>query len=206
MKVLVTGASGFVGSHLVEELISKKYKVRVLLRKQSNAKNIEGLNVERVYADYNNIKSLCKAIDGISIIYHVAGVTKACKKSDYFEGNARSTKNLLEAAASLKTKPKRFLLVSSLAAAGPAIDLHHPKSENDLCKPIETYGRSKLSAELLALNYIDRIPVTIVRPPTVYGSRDVDCFELFNQADKHINLFFGNSKKYISIIHVIAHD
>jgi len=203
MNVLVTGSSGFVGSHLVEELIRKRYRVRVLLRPgKAVSRWLTDLPLETVEAAYDDPRALANALKGMEIIFHIGGVTRGVTVADYYAGNAETTKSLLEAAAGLRKKPRRFLLVSSHAMMGPAAGPSSPSKEDDVPVPVEAYGRSKLAAELIARSYSHLIPITIVRPPSVYGPRDVDCFELFKQVSRHINLFFGNAKKYTGLIHV----
>jgi len=202
MRVLVTGSSGFVGSHLVEELVRQKYTVRILLRSGSAPKWLKDLPLETVSASYQDGAALRKAIDKVDIIFHVGGVTKALTPAGYLDGNAVPTKALLEAVVASKKKLKRFVLVSSHAMIGPVASPTESSCEDDVPHPVEEYGRSKLAAELVARSYSHLVPITIVRPPTVYGPRDLDCFEIFRMIDKGINLYYGNAKKYTSLIHV----
>ena len=203
MKALVTGSSGFVGSHLVEELIHRGDSVRILLRPgRGVSKWLRDLPVEISEADYEDTPSLRKAVSGVDTIFHIGGVTKGVTIEDYYRGNAETTLNILNAAAALKKKPSRFLLVSSHAMMGPALSPDCPSREDDIPRPVEAYGKSKLAAELIARSFSHIIPVTIVRPPSVYGPRDRDCFELFRQIKKHINLFFGNAGKLTGLIYI----
>jgi len=202
MRVLVTGSSGFVGSHLVEELVRRKYTVRVLLRSAGIPKWFRDLPLEIVIAGYNDAGALRKAVDKVDIIFHVGGVTKALTPAGYLEGNALPTKALLDAVVAAKTRLKRFVLVSSHAMIGPVGSATESSCEDDVPHPVEEYGRSKLAAELVARSYSHLVPVTIVRPPTVYGPRDVDCLEIFKMIKNGINLYYGNAKKYTSLIYV----
>lgn len=202
MRFLVTGASGFVGSHLVTGLLQKKHTVRILLRTETLSPRLTGLPVETAVAPYSDPAALRKALNGVDCIIHVGGVTKGVTAGDYFDGNARTTKALLDAAVSAKHRPSRFVLVSSIAMIGPAKDRDTPLYEDDPARPVEAYGASKMAAELIARSYSHLIPVTIVRPPTVFGPRDVDCYEMFKLANKRLNLFYGNARKYTSIVFV----
>jgi nucleoside-diphosphate-sugar epimerase len=204
MRALVTGSSGFVGSHLVEELVRQKYTVRVLLRGTAISPWLQGLPLEHAQADFEDAQALAKALAGVDIIFHVGGVTKAVKAEGYIEGNAAPTKALLEAACSGKgvSRVRRFVLVSSHAMIGPVKNVQAASDEDDIPKPVEAYGRAKLAAEFVARSYSHRIPVTIIRPPTVYGPRDKDCLELFKMIKRRVNLYYGNAKKYTSIVYV----
>lgn len=202
MRFLVTGGSGFVGSHLIEFLLKKKHTVRVLLRSDRISPRLQDLPVETAVAPYSDPQALKKAVKGVDCILHVGGVTKGVTADDYFAGNAVTTRALLDAAVSVKPRPARFLLVSSIAMIGPVADPDRPAGEDDPPRPVETYGASKLAAELITRSYSHLIPVTVVRPPTVFGPRDVDCFEMFKLANKRLNLFYGNARKQTSIVYI----
>lgn len=202
MRVLVTGSSGFVGSHLVEELVRRKYTVRILLRSPGTPKWLKDLPLEIAVASYDDRAALTKALSKVDIVFHVGGVTKALTAAGYLAGNAFPTKALLDAIVAAKIKLKRFVLVSSHAMMGPVASASESSAEDDPPHPLEAYGRSKLAAELVARAYSHRVPITIVRPPTVYGPRDVDCFEIFRMIKNGFNLYYGNAKKYTALIYV----
>jgi nucleoside-diphosphate-sugar epimerase len=145
MTTLVTGASGFIGSHLVEHLLKKGHAVRVLLRKTSSTAWLKDLQIEMVMGDLFNDGALQEAVDGVEYVYHSAGLTKAKTKVEYYRANATGTKNLLTAARTHNSTLKRFVLVSSQTAAGPSRGTT-PITESDPPHPITTYGRSKLQA------------------------------------------------------------
>jgi nucleoside-diphosphate-sugar epimerase len=134
-------------------------------------------------------------------MYHSAGLTKAKKKEEYFRANTEGTQNLLDAALSGNPGLRRFVLISSQTASGPS-PTKAPITEDHPAAPITTYGRSKLAAEKACLRLADRIPVTVVRPPVVYGPRDRDVFEFFNTFKKGLQPMVGFSEKYVSMIHV----
>src|SRR5258708_1910555 len=121
MLILITGASGFIGSHLAEELHKKGYKLRCLVRKTSNLVCIKHLPIEYVYGDLYDEEALRQSVTGVDYIYHVAGTTKSRTREGYFRGNHLGTKNLLDAVREVKPNLKRFVLVSSMAGVGPAI-------------------------------------------------------------------------------------
>ncbi len=207
---LITGATGFIGSWLAETLIEKGYKVIALIRQTSNKANLNHLNVEYRVADFKDINSLKKAVEGVDYVYHVAGVTKSKTELGYIDGNVRATENLLKATYEANLGIKRFLHVSSLAAVGPASSADKPVDEKTTAKPVTMYGSSKNISEQACQRFIyvptakvtTKLPVTIVRPPAVYGPRDKDILEFFITVNKGIMPIVGSGNKLISLIHV----
>jgi nucleoside-diphosphate-sugar epimerase len=198
MKALVTGATGFIGSHLCEELVRRGYEVTCLVRNTSNLKWIESLKLRLIHGDCSEKASLSDAVDGVDYIFHLAGLTKATSKDDFFSVNAKGTENLISVAARISPELKRFILVSSLAAAGPCVS--GPVREDSPARPVSDYGRSKLEGEKAVMAFRDVIPVTIIRPPAVYGPRDRDMLVLFRMIKKGI--FFDLGKCYYSMLYV----
>ncbi len=119
MKALVTGSTGFIGSHLVEKLLQRNYQVRCLMRKTTRLENLGGLAVEFVQADFDDMQSLRTAVEGVEYVFHIGGVTKSKDQEGYFRGNYLTTKNLLAAAVESGSNIRRFTLASSLTAVGP---------------------------------------------------------------------------------------
>ena len=200
MKALVTGSNGFIGSFLVESLLARGDAVRCLVRRTSNLRWIKDLNVERVIGELRNPESLQQAVDGVDVIYHLAGVTRGRTEQDYLDGNYVSTVNLLQAAKYSSTL-KKFVFVSSQAAAGPSIN-DRPRTEADPAEPISLYGRAKARAEDAVLQYGDRFPVTVIRPPAVYGPRDKDFFVMFQHVNRGILPILGAGTQQVSLVHV----
>ena len=201
MKILLTGANGFIGSFLTEKLVNKKYDVNCLVRSSSNIRWIANLNIQFLYGDLNDKKTLRNAIRGVDIIYHLAGVTKAGRKSEYENGNYTGTKNLVDTILESGTKLKRFVFAGTQAAYGPSDSLR-PIDENKTRLPLTDYGFSKLKAQQYVESKMDQIPVTIVLPPAVYGPRDTDVLEFFKTVKMGIIPQLGGKDKYASIIHV----
>ncbi len=199
---VVTGANGFVGSHLVDLLLGKNYKVRCIIRKTSNLRWLEGKNVEIYDNGLFDNDGLRKAFKDAEYIFHVAGVVKSKKPEGYFKGNVDTTRNLLNVSLEFKDTIKRFLIVSSQTATGPSLN-SKPVNEETECHPITTYGRSKLAQEKLSQAYMDRIPITICRAPAVYGERDTEILIFFKTFNKGLMTTIGFDKKKISLIHVI---
>lgn len=200
-KAIVTGANGFVGSHLTEHLIARGYDVFCLVRKTSDLSFLTGLNLEYRYGDLTDIDSLKEALKGMEFVFHVAGLTRAKNREEYFKANALGTKNLISACFKVNPAVRKFIYVSSQAATGPGKDLQ-PLDETAECRPITDYGRSKLEGEKEVLSFKDKIPVTIIRPPAVYGPRDKDILFFFKAANKGILPLFGFKENYISLIYV----
>lgn len=195
---LVTGANGFVGSHLISRLLARGYRVRSLVRRSANLRWISTLPVELAYGDLADRESLRNAVEGVDIVFHTAGVIKANSLDGYLRANCVGTANIAEASASVGVK--RFLHVSSLAAAGPTAD-GAPLTESAPCCPVSDYGLSKLRGEEEVRRLSDRLSFTIVRPPVVYGPRDEGVLEFFKLAAFGIVPSFGE-RRYYSIIYV----
>jgi dihydroflavonol-4-reductase len=200
-KALVTGANGFVGSHLVEGLLAKGYQVRCLVRKTSNLKWLSGLEVEYAYGDIAQKDSLKEAVRNVDFIFHSAGLTKAKTREDYFKANAEGTRNLIDACMAENPKLKRFVYISSQAAVGPGID-KRPTDETASCRPVTYYGESKWEGEKIVLNYINQLPLTIIRPPAVYGPRDTEVLGFFKVVNNGFRISFGLGESYISLVQV----
>jgi nucleoside-diphosphate-sugar epimerase len=198
---VVTGANGFVGSHLVDLLLESNYKVRCITRKTSDLKWLKGKNIEIFDCGLTNRDGLRKAFQGADYIYHVAGVIKSKKPEGYFLGNVENTRVILETAVEFKDTLKKILIVSSQTAAGPSLK-GNAINENDPCNPITTYGRSKLAEEELARSFMDKLPITICRAPAVFGERDTEIFIFFQTFNKGLFTTIGFDEKKISLIHV----
>jgi len=201
MKVLVTGATGFIGSHTAEKLLAKGYDVRCIIRKTSNLRWLEGKNFELIEASLGGKKELEKATENVDYIYHIAGNTAAKNLQEYMDGNCQGTINLMEAALANAPNLKRFLYVSSQTAAGPAQFPTAPTTEDMPMNPITDYGRSKKAAEEAVNTYSSRLPITIVRPPAVYGPRDTEIFSIFQMIKMGLIAYMGFNKKMLSLVH-----
>ncbi len=200
LKALVTGATGFIGSHLVDALVGRNWSVRCLVRGNGNASRLGALPVERCVGDCGYPTSLREAVRGVDVIFHLAGTTKALNAHAYFRVNAVGTENVLRAAVEFNPGIKAFVYVSSQAAAGPSVRVG--KTETDLCAPISPYGQSKRRAEELALAQSASIPIVIIRPPLVYGPRDRNLLPLFKLASSGIYLRLAGSGQRFSLLYV----
>lgn len=197
-KVLLTGASGFIGSRLRDRLLAEGVDVLAIRRAASPAPK-RGRSVAVEYDDVSGLERVM-ADEKPDYVLHVAGVTKGVTYDDFRLGNVMPTENLLRAARTSHRGLKRFVLVSSLAAFGPSTP-QRPLVETDPKQPVEFYGRSKMEAEA-ALEVDRSVPWTIARPSGVYGPGDVDFLELYKSASKGVNAYFGNKDRPMSIVYV----
>jgi dihydroflavonol-4-reductase len=203
MRALITGATGFIGSHLAEQLHAKGYDLKVLTRPTSDTKYIRHLPVEYVGGTLSNAESLKDAVSGVDYIYHVAGVVASKNREGFFQGNQIATRNLLEATRQYNPELHRFVHVSSQAAVGPATGPESPVDETAAPHPITTYGESKAAAEQEVFQRMDQLPLTIVRPPAVYGPRDIGVFSFFKtMAQMRFAPLIGFGAKLVSLVHV----
>ena len=199
MRVLVTGSNGFIGSALTEKLV-QTHDVRCLIRKTSDTRWIQDLDVEFVYGDLRDPASLVSAVKQVDVIYHTGGITKGRKEEDYMQGNYQTTVNLLQTSLQHAPDHQKIILVSSQAAGGPAVD-GHARSESDPAEPVSRYGRSKLSAEQALLQQSERQAV-VIRPPSVYGPRDSDFFVMFRQIKRGLVPIAGLGRQTLSLVYI----
>jgi nucleoside-diphosphate-sugar epimerase len=190
LKALVTGGTGFIGSHLADALLQQGVQVRCLVRKGSDLKWLNGLPIEIISGDCSDRASLRDAVKDVDQIFHLAGITKAVKEKTYFEVNAFGTENLIYACLENNRRIQKFVYLSSQAAAGPCRN-GDKKKESDQCEPISAYGQSKRRGEELALAHAHEIPLIILRPTGVYGPRDKDFYALFKWVSKRIKPCFS---------------
>lgn len=189
--VLVTGGSGFIGSHLVDALCGQGETVRCLLRRKTGAQNYE-----KVYGDLVSGAGLDDALRGVETVIHLAGVTKALSKAEFYAGNQRASENLARAVAKRNI---RLVHVSSLAAIGPSRD-GNPVAEDAEPHPLTHYGKSKLAAERVVLALVPE--AVVARPPVVYGPRDTDVFQFFRSVAKGLVVQIAGAERFFSAIYV----
>lgn len=204
MNVFVTGGNGFIGSHLVDKLVEKKYNVNVLVRKNSDLSNLSHLIKEKkinlIETNFDDINLLASQLVNADYIYHVGGAVTAKNWEQYKKANVQNTINLLEATLIASPQIKRFLFVSSQTASGPSTSYDKPKTEADVMNPISMYGKSKQLAETEVAKYFDKLPITIARPPAVFGPRDKAILDIFKTVNSGIGAMIGFNQKYVSLI------
>lgn len=200
-KVLITGASGFVGYHLIEQALACGYKVYAAVRRSSSVDHLKGFNVNYTHLNYSDVDALRKDIidNGYDYIIHASGTTKAKTLRDYNLVNATYSQNL--ALASVGTQVKKFIFVSSLAAIGPLTHINGRIAANQQPNPVTSYGLSKLQAETY-LKEIEGLPLLVIRPTAVYGPREKDIFILFNSMNKGLEPYIGNFDQRLSFVYV----
>ena len=199
--VLVTGASGFLGYHIVNAAIEKGLVVYAAVRKNSNIKHLEDLPVRYLYLDYENVAEITKQLvdNKIKYIIHAAGLTKALKQDTYNYINATYTLNLAKAAEALKDDFGKFVFISSLAAVGPLTETDGVLTEATAPRPVTAYGRSKLLAETNLLGVA--ISSIILRPTAIYGPRDKDIFIVVKTVNTGLDPYIGKFDQRLSFVH-----
>ncbi len=173
-NVLVTGGTGFIGSHLVDALLEKQCKVYCIVRNVKKLKWLQDKSVEFIKADLNSPDIIIPEID---YVFHLAGLTKAKRNKQFYRVNYEGTANLLSCIKKQKKIPKGFFLLSTLAVNGD-VDTIKIKT-NDPATPQSHYAKSKWMAEQETLQYKDIMNVVIIRPTAVYGPRDKELFSYF---------------------------
>lgn len=205
MKALVTGATGFIGSQVVDYLLERGYEVVCTVRKTSKTRWLDGKPVELVEASLSDIEALKKAILGggkpVDYVFHIAGLTAAKNDDIFMKVNRDGVKNMLRAIDESGVKLKRYLHCSSLTVSGPAKSLEEPITEDMPYNPITGYGRSKKAGEDEVRKYMNKFPVTIVRPHAVYGPRDEDIYGIFKAMKMGLGTMIGCKPKYVSLVH-----
>ena len=200
-KVLVTGANGFIGSHLVDQLLDYGCTVHGLVRESSDLKWLDTSRVHLHKVDLARQDFIIPALEEYEYIFHCAGLTKAKSRSDYFQVNATACSNLYEQCKKRGGRIKNILHLSSLAATGPS-SREKLVDEVTPCKPVTFYGQSKLAGEEVAVHYSQSLPVTVIRPPVVYGPREENFFTFVKLIKQGWELQIGSSSKELSLIYV----
>lgn len=196
---LVTGATGFIGSHLVESLAAEGQEIRCLVRPGSNLRWLPQGAV-RLFTTPSALEGFAEAMRGVEVVYHLAGATKARSLAEYQHHNVTLTRRLLDAVAAHAPGLRRFVMVSSQAAAGPGAPGQVP-DESVVCRPLTHYGESKLSAERLLALY-PGIPGVILRPVSVYGPRDRDVLGLIKGFDRGFAPVIGSLDRRLTFVFV----
>ena len=198
----VTGATGFIGTNLVFELIKRHYSVSCLVRSQTKASHLQHKDIELLSGDLNNPASLGEHIQKADIVFHVAGTTKAIRKSDYFKGNLDTTRNLVRLITQHAPSHQKLIYISSQAAAGPCAKEPGVNESTPNSLPVSAYGQSKKEAEKVVLSIADQFPVVILKPSIVFGPRDHGMKPLFKATSHGIMIKSGFRDFPVSLIYV----
>ncbi|MEX2582690.1 MAG: NAD-dependent epimerase/dehydratase family protein [Gemmatimonadota bacterium] len=197
---LVTGATGFIGRHLVDRLTEHGWLVRALVRPTSDVRHLEGLGVDLVRSDLRDRESIGRAVAGVDTVFHLAAVTAARSEEQYEEANSAGTGAVVEAIRNAKPAPRRLVYLSSYAAAGPTTG-NRPRRCDDVAAPLTAYGRTKLAGEVLAREAeVDGVQVLVVRAPAVYGPGDRALLPYFRLVRWHLAPVPGGGERRLHLI------
>ena len=200
MRVLITGGTGFLGSHIAQQLGEAGHEVRALVRKTSDTRFLQTLPAVSLFEGTVEDRASCEAaVEGLDAIIHCAGLVKARSSAEFRLTNVIGTQNMLDAARKANGSAKRFVLVSSLAARAPSPSGDRLPSHAEP-SPVTTYGRTKLEAERAALACKDDLHVTVVRPTAIYGARDREMLQLFQYARFRVLPFIGDPDGKLTLI------
>ena len=201
MIAIVTGSTGFIGSHLVDALVASGATVRVITRPESAAPDTRVAEFRLDLRDPDATRQSA-VWDGATHLFHLAGVTKARAARAFDDGNVEPLRRVLTAIKGRSDATPHLVLVSSQAAGGPAASADAAIREIDPPSPVDAYGRSKLRAEQAALEFEAQLPISIVRPASVYGPRDRDFLEAFRQASGRVAWHASPPDHQFSLLHV----
>lgn len=209
MKILITGASGFIGGFLVEEALSRGYETWAGVRAGSSRANLKDKRIRFIDLKYNDPEALARQLRAFAdeqgawdFIIHNAGLTKALNKSDFFRVNAQYTNHFIQALAAAGCKPQKFLLMSSLSSYGCGDEqTFRPIRLGDPQQPDTAYGRSKLDAENF-LRAQSHFPYVILRPTGVYGPGEKDYFMEMKSVNSGLDFAVGSIPQRITFIYV----
>lgn len=220
MKILVTGASGFIGSFIVEEALRRGFQTWAGMRKSSSKQYLTDKQIRFVELDMGHRDVLQKQLaacmeefGGWDVVVHAAGATKCIHREDFFRTNTQGTRNLVDALCELQMVPKRFVFISSLSVYGAIREkavreatpdnpwIYSPISEQDTPHPNTAYGESKLEAERY-LKSLPDFPYVILRPTGVYGPREKDYFVMAQSIRQHVDFTVGSRPQEITFVYV----
>lgn len=201
-KVLITGASGFIGFHLIEAALEMGLDVVAAVRRNSDVRHLQVHNIQYCYPDFSDVASIKHELEkaGVNYIIHALGTTKAGSQEEYNTINAGYTYNLAKAAETLGPSFKKMVFISSLAALGPLTETTETITESTNPRPVTAYGKSKLLAEekLASLS----VPYVVLRPTAVYGPREKDIFILFRTIKRGWEPYIGKKDQQLSFVYV----
>jgi nucleoside-diphosphate-sugar epimerase len=200
-RSLVTGATGFVGSNLAKHLRQQGWDVRCLVRDIQRAKHLEELGAELTLGRLDDFDSLVRAVADVDVVFHAAGRLHALTDQQFTADNVEGTRNVARACTET-SRPPALIFISSLAAGGPSRP-GEPRLEGDEDRPISAYGESKLAAERAAAALAYEVPLSIVRPPIIFGQRDLLGLKIFRGVQKlRLHVVPGLRKFPVSVVHV----
>lgn len=206
MKVLITGASGFIGSFIVEESLRRGMETWAAIRPTSSKKFLTDKRIHLLELDFSSEEKLKEQLAGHTFDYvvHAAGTTKCLHKDDFYRVNTEGTMHLIQALLTLQMPIKRFIFISSLSIFGP---VHEQQpyleiSEDDIPCPNTAYGKSKLAAEQFLASIGNTFPYIILRPTGVYGPREKDYFLMAKSIQNHVDFAAGFKQQDLTFVYV----
>ena len=205
-KILITGASGFIGSFIVEEALRQGMETWAAVRKSSSRQYLQDQRIHFIELNLSSEEDLKKQLAGHSFDYivHAAGVTKCLRQEDFFRINTEGTKHLVRALIALQMPIKRFVDISSLSVYGPVREQqpYEEIRESDTPQPNTAYGKSKLEAEHF-LDTLHDFPYVVLRPTGVYGPRERDYFMMAKSIRQHIDFAVGFQQQDLTFVYVL---
>lgn len=203
-RVLITGASGFVGHHLVEAAVQAGLEVYAAVRPSSEVAHLQNFDIHYTSLKFNDSAALVKELEEKQYHYiiHAAGITKAKSEQEYNSVNADYTQKLALAALEADIPLKKFVFISSLAALGPVVYSDTtPIHEQSKAQPVTAYGKSKLLAEQYLAELKD-LPLVVLRPTAVYGPREKDIFIVLKTLNLGLEPYISNKPQWLSFVYV----
>lgn len=205
-KILITGASGFIGSYIVEEALRRGMETWAAVRKSSSREYLHDERIHFLELDLSSKEKLLEQLAGHTFDYivHAAGVTKCLHATDFWKVNTEGTKNLVDAVLQLQMPIKRFVYLSSLSIFGPIAEKqpYREITEDDIPKPNTAYGKSKLEAEKYLDSIGNNFPYIVLRPTGVYGPREKDYFMMAKSIVGHVDFSVGFRRQDITFVYV----
>ena len=198
--VLLTGATGFVGTHTAEAFAEQGVTVRALVRHTSNTARLHEIGATVLTGALTDAEVVKRAADGVDTVVHIAALTRARSAAEYDAVNALATRKLLRALGMMVQPPSRFVYLSSLAAVGPSRTTG--VSADTEPRPLTAYGRSKLAGEVACAEEAGSLETVIIRAPAVYGPRDRDLLPFFRLARRGVLPVPGRPDRRLQLVHV----
>lgn len=201
-RILVTGATGFTGSHLCERLVKQGHSLRALVREGSRCSQLRDWGVQLSEGDLRDPQSLARATKAIDLVYHIAALFRPenVTRADMWNTNVTGTRNLLD--ASIKAGVQRFVHCSTVGVHGDV--KNPPADEATPYNPGDYYQESKAEGERVALQYMadGRLPIVVFRPGGIYGPRDLRFLKLFKPIRARKFVMLGSGKVLYQMIYI----
>lgn len=201
MRIFLTGASGFVGSHVLDSLLDADHEVSILLRRTSHTRFISRhlAQVSVSYGSLGDPEVLKTAMTGCEAVVHCAGLIKALDASEFFRVNQSGTRRVVLAANASRESVRHLIYISSLAVSGPGVP-GRPAEEDTQPRPVTVYGESKRLGEI-EIRQGSRVPWTILRPAAVYGPRDEEFLPVFQNIKRRFMPLLSGAERCLNMIY-----